>query len=128
MRTLFATRVFQGAGLYGLLLLIPLYGAYLAGVPQMTVSTSHPHFVHGFYLVAIAWQFAFLMIATDPVRYRVLMLAAMLEKFPFTIATLMLYSTGDAEWPVMGAGVIDGLLGLLFAASYVATADSADAE
>lgn len=128
MRVLFAKRVFQVAGIWGLFILGLLYAAYLAGVEQMTVATSHPHFVHGFFLLGIAWQVAFLIIATDPIRYRMLMLAAMLEKFPFTLAVLALYSNGDIPASVMGAGVIDGILGILFAVSYVITADSADAD
>ena len=128
MRTLFATRVFQVAGIYGLVLLIPMYAAYLAGMPQLNVVTSAPQFVHGFFLVTIAWQVAFLLIATDPARYRLLMLAAMLEKFPFTLATLALYSNGDVESPILAAGLIDGVLGLLFGAAYLATANSADAD
>ena len=103
MRALFAARVFQAAGAYGLLLLIPMYAAYLAGVPQMTVVASAPQYVHGFFLVTIAWQVAFLLIAMDPVRFRLLMLAAMLEKFPFTLAILALYRNGDVDWPVLAA-------------------------
>ena len=125
---LFATRVFQAAGIWGLLLLGGLYLAYLAGAGEFSVVTSHPQYVHGFFLLGLAWQVAFLMIATDPIRYRLMMLVAMLEKFPFTLATLLLYSNGDIPASVLGAGLIDGLLGVLFGVSYAITADSADAD
>lgn len=77
--------------------------------------------MHGFFLVALAWQAAFLIIATDPVRYRLLMLAAMLEKFPFTLATILLYATGGASSLALALGLIDGALGVLFAAAYIIT-------
>jgi hypothetical protein len=84
--------------------------------------------VHGFFLVTLAWQVAFLLIATDPVRYRLLMLAAMLEKFPFTIATLLLYAAGDAPVQVLAAGLIDAVFGILFSIAYIVTDEPAEAE
>lgn len=128
MWTVFAARVFQIAGIWGIGLLSLLYGAYLLGFDAMMVVTTHPQFVHGFFLVALAWQVAFLLIATDPVRYRLLMLPAMLEKFPFTLATLMLFAAGDIGWDVLAAGLIDGVFGVLFSIAYIMTEGAADAE
>ena len=123
---LFAKRVFQAAGIYGAVVILLGYVAYLLGFGDeaSVVVTNRPEFVHGFFLVTFAWQIAFLIIATDPVRYRLLMLAAMIEKFPFTLAVLLLYAQGETTAMFLTLGLIDGLLGVLFGVAYVMTDDS----
>lgn len=125
---MFAKRVFQVAGAWGIALIAFAYGAYFLGGEEWTVYTSHPQYVHGFFLVTLAWQVAFLIIATDPVRYRLMMLAAMLEKFPFTLATLVLYAAGDVPVTVLAAGLIDGVFGVLFSIAYIVTEAAPEAE
>lgn len=117
----FARYTFLIAGIYGLIVLLPQY--FLEnriGVDQPPAIT-HPEFFYGFVSVAVAFQLVFLVIASDPVKYRVLMLVALVEKFPFTIATIILYSQGRIGWQMLAAGSIDGLLGLLFLTSYMLT-------
>lgn len=128
MRILFAKRVFQIAGIWGFALIAFAYAAYFFGGEEWSVYTSHPQYVHGFFLVTLAWQVAFLLIATDPVRYRLLMLAAMLEKFPFTIATLLLYAAGDVPVEVLAAGLVDAVFGVLFSIAYIVTDEPTEAE
>jgi hypothetical protein len=118
---LFAQRVFQAAGAWGMLVCLLGYGVFLTGYDPSFDALARPEFVHGFFIVVFAWQVAFLFIATDPVRYRPLMLAAMIEKFPFTLAVLLLYGRGDVDGTMLGLGLIDGVLGALFWAAYVAT-------
>jgi hypothetical protein len=125
---IFAKRVFQIAGAWGLFILTIAYAAHFLGGEEWAVVTSHPQYVHGFFLVTLAWQVAFLIIATDPVRYRLLMLAAMLEKFPFTLATILLYAAGSVPAIALVIGLIDGVLGVLFAAAYIMTDGSAPGE
>ena len=124
----FAKRVFQIAGFWGLFILSLAYGAYLLGLEGATIDTDRPDIVHGFFLVALAWQIAFLFIATDPARYRPLMLAAMLEKFPFTLAVLVLYANGQVPVTMVALGMIDGLLGVLFSIAYIWTDPATGAE
>lgn len=121
MAIAFAKRAFQIAGVWGLFVLSLVYGAYLLGLEGVTFDTDRPDIVHGFFLVALAWQVAFLLIATDPVRYRPLMLAAMLEKFPFTLAVLVLYANGQVPQTMLVLGLIDGILGALFSIAYIWT-------
>jgi len=122
---IFAKRVFQAAGIYGAAVILLGYAAYLlgAGDEASAVVTNRPEFVHGFFLVTFAWQIAFLIIASDPMRYRLLMLAAMLEKFPFTLAVLLLYAQGETTAMFLALGLIDGVLGVLFGIAYVMTDD-----
>ncbi len=123
---IFAKRVFQAAGIYGAAVILLGYAAHLLGAGgDAAIVTNHPEIVHGFFLVTFAWQIAFLIIATDPMRYRLLMLAAMLEKFPFTLAVLLLYAQGETTETVLALGLIDGVLGLLFGVAYVMTDDTA---
>lgn len=128
MPIIFARRVFQVAGFWGLFILTIAYAAHFLGGEELAVVTSHPQYVHGFFLVTLAWQVAFLIIATDPVRYRLLMLAAMLEKFPFTLATILLYAAGSIPVSALVIGLIDGALGVAFAVAYVVTNQSGAAE
>lgn len=121
MAVTFAKRAFQVAGLWGLFILSLVYGAYLLGVEGVTFDTDRPDIVHGFFLVTLAWQVAFLFIATDPIRYRPLMLAAMLEKFPFTLAVVLLYVSGQVPETMLVLGLIDGVLGVLFSIAYIWT-------
>lgn len=85
----------------------------------------YPHFFYGFFGVALVWQCAFLLIATNPARCRPFMLVATAEKLAY-IATLAVLSAHDriatvdtqAAWP-------DGLLGLLFVIAFLRTGQGA---
>jgi hypothetical protein len=120
----FARLVFAFAGILGLLLVTPgLFAIDMVGERFPPVVT-HPDFYYGFLTVTLAWQVAFLIIATNPVRYRPLMLAAMLEKFPYVAMLLILYSRGQLAAPQLAAVAIDGSLGVLFVAAYFKTRDA----
>ena len=125
---IFAKRVFQIAGIYGLAVVILGYGTFFFGTEEWSVYTNHPEYVHGFFAVTFAWQVAFLVIATEPVRYRLLMLAGMLEKFPYTLATLALYANAEIGSLILAFGLVDGVFGVLFGAAYIATEREARAD
>ena len=113
----FARRVFLVAGLYGIVVLAPQYFVEL-GLPALI---ERPEHFYGFIGVALAWQLAFLIIASDVVRYRPLMLAALLEKLSFGGAVAILYSIGRVSIGVLMAGTLDLILGALFIAAFMAT-------
>ena len=118
----FSRRVFLIAGIYGLIVLVPQY--FLEGrigrdtPPPIT----HPEYFYGFIGIAIAWQLVFLIISRDPARYRPIMLAAVVEKATFGIATLVLFASGRLGTQMLGAGIIDLVLGSLFAIAFVRAA------
>ena len=117
----FARRVFLFAGIIGLGMLLPQY--FLEeriGVDQPPAIT-HPEFFYGFVGVAAAWQVAFLIISRDPIRYRTLMLAAMLEKASFVVAVAGLYFAGRTSTITAVCGGLDLVWGLLFAAAFART-------
>src|SRR5581483_2072394 len=77
----FARIVFRVAGIWGFVILTPIYFMYDRIGQQYPPPLTHPDFFYGFIGVALVWQVAFLIISTDPVRFRPMMIAAMLEKF-----------------------------------------------
>lgn len=117
----FARRAFTAAAIYGILVLAPQY--FLEGrigrdyPPPIT----HPEHFYGFIGLALVWQFVFLLIASDPIRYRPVMLVAVLEKLVFGIPAVVLYVQGRLAGVVLAAGVMDLILGTLFVLSYRAT-------
>src|SRR3954453_14606954 len=117
----FARRTFRIAGVYGLLVLLPMY--FLEGrigrdtPPPIT----HPEFFYGFLGGAVAWQAAFLAIARDPVRFRPLMLPAVLEKASFGLPAIALWLGGRLAASMLAAGLIDLALGVLFTVAFLRT-------
>lgn len=77
----FAKVVFWAAGIWGVLVLTPLYFMFNIIGRQDPPPITHPGFYYGFVGAGLAWQIAFLIIATDPVRFRPIILAAIVEKF-----------------------------------------------
>ncbi len=110
----FARRVFKVAGIYGLLVLAPQYLVETGVLPGAPLPLTRPSDFYGFVGVALVWQFVFLLIATDPRRYRALIPLAVLEKLVFGIPVLMLYAAGRVEAVVLVFGTIDLVLASLF--------------
>jgi hypothetical protein len=117
----FARRVFAGAAIYGILVLAPQYFMEAQVGRDYPPPLTHPEYFYGFVGLALVWQFAFLLIARDPVRYRPLMPIAVLEKLAFGIPALALYLQGRLHVNVLAFGAIDLLLGTLFVVSYLKT-------
>lgn len=117
----FAKRVFYVAGVYGLIVLAPQYVLETKFGIDNPPPITHPEFYYGFVGVALAWQIAFLIIARDPIRYRLLMIPGILEKASFGIAAIVLYSQNRMPVSLFAAGMLDLLLGALFVVSFVKT-------
>ena len=94
--------IFGIAGVYGILVIAPLYFMEARIGHDDPPAITHPEYFYGFVGITLAWQVVFLMIAREPVRYRPLMLASVLEKL---------------AW---GFGGIDLLLGALFIVAFFA--------
>jgi hypothetical protein len=87
----FARLVFRVAGVYGLLVITPLYFIFDKIGKQDPPPITHPGFYYGFAGTALAWQIAFLVISTDPIRFRLMMIPSILEKVTYGIAIIALY-------------------------------------
>jgi hypothetical protein len=117
----FAKIVFWIAGVWGLLVITPLYFMFdLIGRKDPPVIT-HPGFFYGFVGCALAWQIAFCFIATNPVRFRPLMIPSILEKATYAIAVFSLVTQGRMHHSDLVFAATDSLLGLLFIVAYFRT-------
>lgn len=117
----FAKWVFLAAGVYGFVVLTPLY--FLEGtVAARQGPVNHPEYYYGFIGCALAFQLLFLIISRDPVRLRPAMLAAIVEKASFPAAVWPLFLQHRAPAPVVAMSSIDLVWGVLFVASYFRTA------
>jgi hypothetical protein len=117
----FAKFLFWIAGVWGVMVLTPLYFMFnLIGRTDPPPIT-HPAFYYGFAGTALAWQFVFFVIATDPGRYQPLMIPSVLEKFSYGIAVVILVLQQRMNRNDLLFGGADLLLGLLFVIAFIKT-------
>jgi hypothetical protein len=117
----FARRVFAAAGIYGLIVLLPMYFLEKTIGRETPPPITHPEHFYGFVGIAVAWQIVFILISRDVRRYRPLMLPAILEKLAFGVPVWVLYAAGRAAGSVAAVGSVDLVLGALFLAAFVRT-------
>jgi hypothetical protein len=117
----FAKIVFWMAGIWGLVVITPLYFLFDIIGQKDPPAITHPGFFYGFVGCALAWQVAFCFLATDPVRYRPLMLPSILEKATYAIAIVALVLQGRTNPRDLLFAGTDALLGLLFVTAYYKT-------
>jgi hypothetical protein len=117
----FAKRVFLIAGIYGLIVVLPLYFLEEKTGRDYPPPITHPEYYYGFIGVTAAWQILYLLISTDPIRYRPLMIPPMLAKSSFVVAVVILFLQGRVASTMVGASMIDLLLVILFFVSYLRT-------
>ena len=120
----FAKWVFRLAGIWGILVLLPLYftetNPQVIPLPPIT----HPEYYYGFIGVALAWQVVFFMISADPAKYRLLMIPSVLEKFSFGGALCVLFLLHRVGVNMVLPEVTDSTWGVLFLVSYFKTSRS----
>jgi len=107
--------IFRIAGIWGLLVVIPLFFADVA-------TLASPVHYYGFAGLALAFQLLFLLISTDPVRYRPVMLICVLEKLA-ALPFIVLYLTGQGNEQFFIGGIIDQGLAIAFIAAFLMTPD-----
>jgi hypothetical protein len=117
----FAKVVFWIAGIWGFLIITPLYFMFNLIGEKDPPPITHPAFFYGFVGLALAWQLAFCFIATDPVRYRPLMIPSILEKATYAIAVIVLVAQGRTRPSDLVFAGTDSLLGILFVIAYFKT-------
>ena len=117
----FAKSVFLLAGFYGLLVTIPLFFTEMQTAP---LGLNYPEFYYGFAGVTLAWQLLFILLSRDPLRFRPLIPAAILEKLIFAVGIFVLSSQRQIGSRILTAALIDGGIGLLFTAAYLRMRDA----
>jgi hypothetical protein len=117
----FAKVVFLIAGIAGVVELTPLF--FVSGTigRQDPPALTHPEFYFGFLGVTLVWQFVFLVIATDPLRYRPIMALSVFEKLSFILTTALLFLLGRLTVSESAMAVPDAALSVLFVISFLKT-------
>jgi hypothetical protein len=118
----FAKVVFWIAGIWGVLVLTPLYFMFDMIGRQDPPAITHPGFYYGFVSVGLAWQVAFFVIARDPLRFRMMMIPSMLEKVGYGASLFVLFLQHRLHPSDLGFAGIDLLFGLLFLVAFLRTA------
>lgn len=113
--------IFGIAGIYGILVIAPLYFMEARIGHDDPPAITHPEYFYGFVGITLAWQVVFLMIAREPARYRPLMLASVLEKLAWGVAAIVLFRQQRVSGMTLGFGGIDLLLGALFIVAFLLT-------
>ena len=77
---------------------------------QAPPAITHPEYFYGFLGAGLAWQVLFLVLSTDPVRYRTMILPCVLEKVSWGIALIVLLSLGRLRCPPLRSALWTGFL------------------
>jgi hypothetical protein len=117
----FARIVFLIAGIYGLVVMLPQYFLEDRIGRDTPPPITHPEFYYGFIGVTIAWQFLFLTISNDPLRYRAMMIPAVLEKAVFVAPIIILFLQGRITRITLAPAGLDLVLGILFVIAFLKT-------
>jgi hypothetical protein len=124
----FAKWVFLLAGVSGVLMVVPPYFLERQTGEDYPPPVTHPEYYYGFLGVTLAWQVLFLVIASDPVRYRPAILPAMLEKASFAAAIPLLYAAGRVPGVWVGFAAMDATWLVLFVIAYLRTPEGGKPE
>ena len=117
----FAKWVFLLAGIIGILMVLPPYFLEERFGRDSPPPVNHPELYYGFFGVTLSWQFMFLVIGSDPVRFRRAMLPSLLEKASFAIAIPILYALGRVPVTSVGFASMDATWFVLFLIAYLRT-------
>jgi hypothetical protein len=117
----FAKIVFWTAGVWGILILTPLYFMFDLIGQKDPPPVTHPAFYYGFVSVGLAFQIVFFMIANDPARLRPMMIPSVLEKFGYGATFVTLYMQHRLTPGDLAMACIDLLFGVLFVTAFVKT-------
>jgi hypothetical protein len=117
----FARVVFWIAAIWGFLVLTPLFFMFDVIGRNDPPPITHPGSYYGFVTVALTFQIVFLVIATDPLRLRPIMIPAVIEKFSYATAVIALYLQHRMRAGDLVFAATDSLLGLLFLVAFFKT-------
>jgi hypothetical protein len=115
----FAKVLFNVAGVYGLIVLTPMLFWESRIAVETPPAITHVEYFYGFLTLGIAWQVMFLVIARQPLHYRLAIVPSVLEKFGFGIAAMVLYAQGRLAQQVLLGAIIDLILGSLFVVAFI---------
>ena len=116
----FARWVFLIAGIYGLIVVTPQY--FMEDmIARTTGPITHPEYFYGFLGVVVAFQLVFLVVSRDPIRFRPIIPACVVEKLTFGIAAWALYAAQRVRADILVFAAIDLVLAVLFMMAWAKT-------
>jgi hypothetical protein len=118
---LFAKWVFLLAGISGVILVVPPYSLEERFGQDHPPPINHPEFYYGFFGVTLSWQFLFLVIGSDPIRFRTAILPSILEKASFAVAIPVLFALERVTAIWIGFASMDAVWLVLFLIAYLRT-------
>src|SRR6266850_5394322 len=113
--------VFWAASIWGVLILTPLFFIFDSIGRNDPPPVTHPGFYHGFATVGLAFQLIFIVIATDPWRFRPVMIPAVFEKMSYSAVMITLYFQQRIHAADLVFAGMDFLFGLLFVVAFIKT-------
>lgn len=115
-----ARRLLLAAGVYGVAVVAPLLFLEEQLGERFPPAITHPELYYGFVWVTLGWQIVYLMMSRDPVRYRPMLLPAIVGKAGFAFSAFVLAARGRVDPTMAGSASIDLVLAALFGWAFVA--------
>jgi len=122
----FAKIVFTVAGVWGILITLPLYFLCNFVGRQSPPPVNHPEFYYGFVGVTLAFQVVFLLIGRDPQRYRMMVIPSILEKLSYVLANLALFLAHEISATQALPSTTDLVLMILFTTAWLKTRSTSE--
>lgn len=115
----FAKWIFRLSAIIGSITLIPFLFLEDVIAKAYPPGISHPEHYYAFLLLALCFQVLFLIISFDPVRYRMMIIPAILEKFSYVLCLATLFAKDRLGFETLVAASPDLIWGILFIAAYL---------
>jgi hypothetical protein len=113
--------VYRTAGIFGLIVMVPMLFIERFIEKIMPPAVNHPEFFYGFVILNICWQILYLFLARDPARFRLLMIPSFFAKASGPVALLWLYFQGRVSEQWIITTIMDGLFAVLFLVAFWVT-------
>jgi hypothetical protein len=113
--------VFRIAGVWGVLVVTPLYFLYDLTARLAPPAITHPEFHYGFAGAALVWQFVYLTIGADPIRFRPMILLAVMAKLSYFIPVVILFVQARLSALTFWISSADGVFAILFLLAFLKT-------
>ena len=115
-----AQRLFLFAGIYGIVVVAPLLFLEKRLSETQPPAITHPEWYYGFIWVTLAWQIVYLMLSRDALRFRPMIVPAVVGKVGFALSVFMLIAQERSSAMNAVLPMIDLVLAVLFVWAFVA--------
>jgi hypothetical protein len=110
----FAKIVFYIAGIWGVLVIAPLFFLLDFVGKQSPPAITHAELYYGFVIVTLMWEISFFIIARDPARYRAFMIPPAVMKVGYATLIVLFSMQGRLGHEQYFFASVDYLLAFLF--------------